>query len=261
MIKDSAHLQLAPCRLDEQPLTMSHREIAELTSRRPDSVKRTIERLADKGLIAFTPMVETVESKGVTGKQQLTSYHVGEEASYIVVAQLSPEFTARLVRRWRELEDQVSSTIAMPNFNNPAEAARAWAREFEQKQLEATRAREAELEVNRLQGVCNAVAAQFITGMTPPAFCKQLNGVNIQQVNHHLVSIGALIKTKCGFEPAAYYRDRYFKVSFEEHNGTRAVLGLTLKGAKWLYSHYINKKLPMKKDWDGRTSHILFADS
>lgn len=256
MIKDSAHLQLVSSQPNGQPLTMSSREIADLTNKRHDNVKRTIESLFQKELISFT---QIEENPGRQGGRPLIVYHVNERDSYVVVAQLSPEFTSKLVDRWQELEATKPSTL--PNFNNPAEAARAWAREFEQKQLEATRAREAELEVNRLQGVCNAVAAQFITGMTPPAFCKQLNGVNIQQVNHHLVSIGALIKTKCGFEPAAYYRDRYFKVSFEEHNGTRAVLGLTLKGAKWLYSHYINKKLPMKKDWDGRTSHILFADS
>ncbi|MCE7600599.1 hypothetical protein [Vibrio fluvialis] len=163
----------------------------------------------------------------------------------MVVAQLSPEFTSKLVDRWQELE--ASKGLYLPDFSNPAEAARAWAHEFEQKQLESQRANQAEAEVNRLQGVCNAVTAQFVTGMTPPAFCRQLNGVNIQKVNQHLESIGALFRTKCGYEPTAYYRDRYFKITFEEHNGTRAVLGLTLKGAKWLYSHYINGKLPMKK--------------
>lgn len=261
MLKDNAHLHLVSSQSNHKPLTMSHREIATLTNTRPDNVKRTIERLASKNLIVFTPMEETVASNNVTGKQTLTNYHVGEEASYIVVAQLSPEFTAKLVKRWRELEEKLSSP-ALPNFNDPAEAARAWAAEFERKQLETQRANEAELEVSRLQGVCNAVTAQFASGMTPPAFCKQLNGVNIQQVNNYLINIGALCRTKAGLEPTAYYRDRYFKVSFNEHGGkNRASLGLTLKGAKWLYSHYINSKLPMKKDWDNRTSHILFADS
>ncbi len=259
MLKDNAHLQLVSSQSNHKPLTMSHREIATLTNTRPDKVKQSIERLAERGLITFTPMGETVQAGAVT--REVTNYHVGEEASYIVVAQLSPEFTAKLVKRWRELEEKLSSP-ALPNFNDPAEAARAWAAEFERKQLETQRANEAELEVSRLQGVCNAVTAQFASGMTPPAFCKQLNGVNIQQVNNYLINIGALTRTKAGLEPTAYYRDRYFKVSFNEHGGkNRASLGLTLKGAKWLYSHYINSKLPMKKDWDNRTSHILFADS
>jgi hypothetical protein len=51
--------------------------------------------------------------------------------TYIVVAQLSPEFTARLVDRWQELE----SGVTLPNFANPAEAARAWADQVEQNQV------------------------------------------------------------------------------------------------------------------------------
>ncbi|MFM2589480.1 Rha family transcriptional regulator [Vibrio sp. TBV020] len=255
MLKDNTHRQLVSSQSNSQPLTMSHREIANLTNTRPDNVKRTIDSLASKNLITFTQ----TEEKPTSGRPGI-AYHVNEKDSYVVVARLSPEFTKRLVDRWQELEAQVSTPL--PNFSDPAEAARAWAAEFERKQIEIQRANEAESEVNRLQGVCNAVTAQFASGMTPPAFCKQLNGVNIQQVNNYLIKIGALIRTKAGLEPTAYHRDRYFKVSFNAHGGkNRAVVCLTLKGAKWLYSHYINRNLPMKKDWDNRTSHILFTDS
>ncbi|WP_198517255.1 Rha family transcriptional regulator [Vibrio sp. HA2012] len=85
---------------------MSSREIADVVSSRHDSVKRTIETLSSKGLITFTQTVE----KG-TGRP-LTVYHVNEEHSYIVVAQLSPEFTAALVKRWKELETKTSPSIA-----------------------------------------------------------------------------------------------------------------------------------------------------
>ncbi|KAB2892240.1 MAG: hypothetical protein F9K32_00595 [Desulfobulbaceae bacterium] len=36
----------------------------------------------------------------------MTTYHVNERDSYITVAQLSPEFTARLVDHWRELRGE-----------------------------------------------------------------------------------------------------------------------------------------------------------
>ena len=45
----------------------------------------------------------------------------GKRDSIVVVAQLSPEFTARLVDRWQELEAQVAKP-ALPDFSNPAEA-------------------------------------------------------------------------------------------------------------------------------------------
>lgn len=83
-------------------LTMSSREITDLVESRHDSVKRTIERLQDKGLIQLTPMVEVKNHLG----QVVTEYQLIKRDSYVVVAQLSPEFTARLVDRWQELENQ-----------------------------------------------------------------------------------------------------------------------------------------------------------
>jgi hypothetical protein len=83
-------------------LTMSSREIADLVESRHDSVKRTIERLQDKGLIQLTPMVEVKNHLG----QVVTEYKLIKRDTYVVVAQLSPEFTARLVDRWQELENQ-----------------------------------------------------------------------------------------------------------------------------------------------------------
>lgn len=85
-------------------LTMSSREIAELVESRHDSVKRAIERLAEKGIVSFTPSVET--SHEGSGARDVEVYQVGKRDSYIVVAQLCPEFTARLVDRWQELEAQ-----------------------------------------------------------------------------------------------------------------------------------------------------------
>ncbi|MGB3418746.1 MAG: Rha family transcriptional regulator [Mesorhizobium sp.] len=80
--------------------TMSSREIAELLEVRHDSVKRTIERLADRGVIDLPPMVEYLDNLG----RKAGEYRIGKRDSYVIVAQLSPEFTARLVDRWQELE-------------------------------------------------------------------------------------------------------------------------------------------------------------
>jgi phage regulator Rha-like protein len=84
--------------------TMSSREIAELVESRHDSVKRSMETLRDKGVIRFTQEVAT--SHDGAGARPVEVYMVGKRDSYIVVAQLSPEFTARLVDRWQELEEQ-----------------------------------------------------------------------------------------------------------------------------------------------------------
>jgi phage antirepressor YoqD-like protein len=119
--------------------TMTSREIADLVDSRHDSVKRAIERLAERGVISQPPTVDGPKSpNGVIEKH----YLIGKRDSYIIVAQLSPQFTARLVDRWQELEAKVP---ALPDFSDPAAAARAWAAEYEAKRaLQIESARQAE---------------------------------------------------------------------------------------------------------------------
>lgn len=89
------------------PLTMSSREIAELVEKRHDNVKRTIETLAETGVIA-RPQIEDVQEVGGNNRAYTTQqYLVGKRDSFVIVAQLSPEFTARLVDRWQELEGAI----------------------------------------------------------------------------------------------------------------------------------------------------------
>ena len=96
--------------------SMTSVEIAELVGSRPDSVKRTIETLAKKGIIQFPQTVE-IENKQSLGPRRFSSAYVfegerGKRDSIIVVAQLCPEFTARLVDRWRELEEQIRKPMS-----------------------------------------------------------------------------------------------------------------------------------------------------
>ncbi|SDR52806.1 Rha family transcriptional regulator [Paraburkholderia tuberum] len=84
--------------------TMSSREIAELVESRHDKVKQSIERLAERGVIQLPPMGEVKNHLG----QTVAEYRICKRDSYVIVAQLSPEFTARLVDRWQELENSVA---------------------------------------------------------------------------------------------------------------------------------------------------------
>ncbi|WP_436873723.1 phage antirepressor KilAC domain-containing protein [Kosakonia sacchari] len=109
-----------------QVLTMSSQEIADLVESRHDHVKRSIERLAERGVIQLPPMGEVRNHLG----QAVAVYLVGKRDSYVVVAQLSPEFTARLVDRWQELESQQT----MPVPTSLPEALRLAADLAEQQQ-------------------------------------------------------------------------------------------------------------------------------
>ncbi len=90
-------------------IKMTSIEIAELVGKRHDNVKRTIETLAKNGVIRL-PQIEVSERINNLGFNVQYEHYVfegeqGKRDSIVVVAQLSPEFTARLVDRWRELEE------------------------------------------------------------------------------------------------------------------------------------------------------------
>lgn len=91
--------------------TMTSQDIADLVESRHDKVKQSIERLALRGTIQLPPLGEVKNHLG----QSVAVYQVGKRDSYIVVAQLSPEFTARLVDRWQELENQVRIPQNLPD--------------------------------------------------------------------------------------------------------------------------------------------------
>jgi len=84
---------------------MTSLEISELVESRHDKVKQSIERLAARAVIELPPMGEVKNHLG----QSVKVYLLDKRSSLIVVAQLSPEFTARVVDRWQELEAQVAA--------------------------------------------------------------------------------------------------------------------------------------------------------
>ncbi len=80
---------------------MSSEEIAELVDSRHDKVKQSINRLIERGVISEPLVGDGIKSANGTVP---IVYLLEKRDSIIVVAQLSPEFTAKLVDRWQELE-------------------------------------------------------------------------------------------------------------------------------------------------------------
>ncbi|EPX9211277.1 Rha family transcriptional regulator [Escherichia coli] len=92
-----------------QKATMSSLDIAELVGSRHGNVLRTIRNMMASGVIRETQneFVERINNLGKVVKDPVYVFEgeQGKRDSIVVVAQLSPEFTARLVDRWRELEN------------------------------------------------------------------------------------------------------------------------------------------------------------
>ena len=174
---------------------MNSLEIAELTGSDHKDIKRSIYRLIKKGIIQNSPMAK-VENKQSLSPNRFSDVYVfegerGKRDSIIVVAQNCPEFTARLVDRWQELEKQVRQP-ALPDFTDPVAAARAWADEVEQKRLVQKEAERLALENKELApkaAVCDAIvkneqhrnATQVAKplGMTATQLNKKLEQVDV----------------------------------------------------------------------------------
>ncbi|MEN5036864.1 Rha family transcriptional regulator [Pseudomonas sp. TWI929] len=232
---------------------MSSREIADLVGSRHDSVKRAMERLQEKAVVSFSPSVET--SHQGPGSRPVEVYLVNKRDSFVVVAQLCPEFTAALVDRWQELEAHVAKPA-------PADLSKL---EILQMAIESEKARvlltvQVEAQAKKIDHLENL----FKEGMTPTQFCKGLNGVNVMQVGHYLEGRSWLYnESRSGtrWRVGSYARDKYMtehQVEVTPH-GKDPFISFTpvllRKGAVRLYELYRAGELPMKKNWDGLHTH------
>ena len=91
-------------------VTMSSREIARLVQSKHGDVKRSAERLASAGILT-APLAHTPYTHPQNG-QTYEEYWFNKRDSLVIVARLSPEFTAAVVDRWQELEN--SQAVSVP---------------------------------------------------------------------------------------------------------------------------------------------------
>ncbi|MDR1660896.1 MAG: phage antirepressor KilAC domain-containing protein [Azoarcus sp.] len=92
------------------PLTMSSLEISRLVESTHADVRSSIERLVNRGVITLQPLAEVLNDG--PGPKTISVYRLCKRDSFVVVAQLSPEFTAALVDRGQELEGNMQNPVA-----------------------------------------------------------------------------------------------------------------------------------------------------
>lgn len=120
--------------------TMTSLEIAEVTGKRHDSVLRDIRNLLSQGVDAHN-FVETSYTDKANRQQKC--FTLTKKGCLILASGYDALLREKIINRWEELEIQVrKSEIIMPNFSNPAEAARAWADQYEQRLKLEAKARE-----------------------------------------------------------------------------------------------------------------------
>jgi len=227
-------------------LTMSSREIADLTGSRHDAVRISAERLAADGILTSPLKRFNFEHRGNT----YHAYRFNKRDSLVLVARLSPEFTAAVVDRWQQLEAQQGPKIPQTMH----EALRLAADALEQNAVLSIANEKQTAEIAALQNLFNE-------GMTPAQFVKGLNGVNCMSINQLLADRKWLFREGSHWRVGSYARDTYLTEQQSQITPRDAEPFvqykpvLLRKGAAAIYRLYLGRQLVMKRTWNGEFTH------
>lgn len=132
--------------IDEEQ-TMSSVDIARVTGKMHNDVLKAIRAMEP----AWEKIAQGKFSLGSyqdANGQQRPCYYLTKRECLYVATKFNDEARAKLIIRWEELERR--TVTQLPDFTNPAIAARAWAEEYEKRQIESKRADAAEQQVYAL---------------------------------------------------------------------------------------------------------------
>lgn len=175
--------------------------------------------------------------------QEYPIYVFPKREATLMAMSYSAKISAAVYDRMTELEEQLKSTaLALPNFSNPAEAARAWALEYEARQA-------LEVIVQEKQEVI-AIAApkaefydRFISSSTVIGIRDAASNMNIHrdELRLFMMAKGWIYKSASGSIRAyAYGRDNGYvsQKFYVTGSGTeQETVFITKKGIEYIYKH------------------------
>lgn len=142
--------------LKQTAQTMSSREIAQLCEKQHGHVCRDIEQLNQTyEQMGLSKIGQGYYTHPSTGSQQHREFLLTKEQSIDLVTGYRADIRIRINRRWAELEAQNNSP-ALPNFNDPVAAARAWADAMERQQQAIAQVAELQPKAQALDAITHA---------------------------------------------------------------------------------------------------------
>ena len=124
--------------IENNQQTMTSREIAELVELRHDNVKRSIYSLVTKGVISHPQIEDGNKSANGIAEEIL---RIRKRDTFVIVAQLSPAFTARLVDRWQELESKIKNPTLPQDYLSALKALTSEVEENQKLQIQLEHAK------------------------------------------------------------------------------------------------------------------------
>lgn len=113
-------------------LTMSTVEIAQLCGKRHDNVMTDAKKMLTELNLNAPDFLGTYKT---TQGNEYQCFYLPKREVMILVSGYRIELRAKIIDRLEELENQQKTTALLPDFTNPAESARAWAEEYEKRQI------------------------------------------------------------------------------------------------------------------------------
>lgn len=133
---------------NQQAKGMTSLQIAEITGKMHKHVLRDIKSLLEKGASETNFGLGEYYDKN---NQSRPMYNLTPKGCLILASGYNVVLREKIIDKLEEYQQKERTTMtALPDFTNPAEAARAWAEQFELKEIEAKRADEAEAQVLEL---------------------------------------------------------------------------------------------------------------
>ena len=144
------------------------------------------------------------------------------------------------ITRFNEMEEELRNpSTRLPNFNNPVEAARAWADAKEAELLAQSKVIELTPKADNYD---NVVADRQCT-LTD--FARKLNGVNTVAIKRSLLNNDILYRMGDRYKVYSKYRDTFFEEKYDAFRGATQIIVLD-KGKQLLTKLYKEHKLIMK---------------
>lgn len=166
------------------------------------SNKSTKEFLSTLSSVRTIPLTALVEIKQGGNKEQGTWMH--EDVALEFARWLSPAFAIWCNDRIKELLTTGSASLQpqLPNFNNPAEAARAWADQYEKNQTLALEVQQQQATIELQEKEIKQAAPkvnyydthlQSVNTLTTTQVAKEI-GMNAEKLNSKLKELGIQYK-------------------------------------------------------------------